>query len=299
MTVRAIGWLTSVLASLCAMGAVSSPAQAEELFQRCRGVLVAYFEEQGLLPVLLNRGYQVGDVVNVDGVNLFARGSQCFPNLSVPPPTPAALTTVINTDTAGLSLGLKLRQIFDSSIGADLARRIQISFSDVSIRGVSLLDLRAALDRRSCPDIAPLIDGTMTPSPNPDSQFYFVISEVLTGKYTARLEFGVRANLDAKGAQLAKLAGDANVAVQVGTDGTVTLTNAAPLPIALRPVTVPHIVTLRSFSNTVRGDETKSTALRWQALTCRTTETCVKQIGPLAERMKSANIVVQPGELDQ
>lgn len=220
-------------------------------------MLVDYFEEQGLLPVLLNRGYEVGDVVNVDGINLFARGSQCFPNLKAPPPAPATLTTVINTDSAGLSLGLKLRQIFDSSIGADLARRIVISFSDVSVRGVTLLELRAALDRRACPEIAPLIDGAIAPQQPKDSQFYFVVSEVLSGKYTARLEFGVRVNLDAKQEQLAKLAGEANVAVQVASDGAVLLTNATPLPIALRPVTVPQVVTVRSFSNTVRGEESE------------------------------------------
>jgi len=91
-----------------------------------------------------------------------------------------------------MSLGLRLRQIFDSSVGTDLARRLQISFTDVSITSVALLDLRDALDRGACPEIAPLVDGTLSALPKGE-QPYFVVSEVMSGKRKARLEAEVKA----------------------------------------------------------------------------------------------------------
>jgi hypothetical protein len=64
----------------------------------------------------------------------------------------------VNIDTAGMSLSL----IFDSTFAAELARR-QIRFTDVSITSVGLLDLRGALDRHVCPEIGPLVEGTLGP----------------------------------------------------------------------------------------------------------------------------------------
>ena len=127
----------------------------------------------------------------VDGVNLYARSATCFPTLKVPPLVKSSLRDVVRIDGAGMSFGLKLRQMrqmFDSSVGADLARRIKIRFNDVTVVSVTLLDLRAALDRKACPDIAPLVDVTLAPM-QPDQRPDFVNSEVLVGQREAKLKF--------------------------------------------------------------------------------------------------------------
>ena len=59
-----------------------------------------------------------------------------------------AWTDVLETDAAGMSLGLRLWRMFDSSAGADLVRRVRIKFTDVTTVSAALLDLREALDRR-------------------------------------------------------------------------------------------------------------------------------------------------------
>jgi hypothetical protein len=65
---------------------LESPARAEDTFQRFRSVLIDYFGEQGFIPVLVDRGYQIGDVVNIDGINLygFARRNRSRPRCRKP-----------------------------------------------------------------------------------------------------------------------------------------------------------------------------------------------------------------------
>jgi hypothetical protein len=286
------GMLAALLALACAV-----PAQAEDSFQRFRSLLIDYFQAQGFLPVLVDRGYRIGDVVNADGINLYARGTRCFPHLVVPRATPTSLADVVSVDTAGMSFSLYLRQIFSSDVGGDLARRINISFTDVSVRAVTLLDLRDALDRKACPEIAPLIDGTLAPV-QPGEQPFFVVSEVLTGKRQAHLEFSARANMAAQTQKIAQLAASAKLSVQGGTDGTVTLANETVQPIAIMPVTVPHVVQIDAFKNGLRGG-TVGQQVRWQPAACDTPDSCTDTLGSLADPMKSVPVTLSAQDLDR
>lgn len=96
------------------IGCSSGRALAQQYeFERFRNTLIDYFKEQNYFPVLVNRGYTVGDVVNVDGVNFYARARRCFPKLKLPEPVPATLSDVVETDAVGMSFGLRLRYLFD------------------------------------------------------------------------------------------------------------------------------------------------------------------------------------------
>jgi hypothetical protein len=290
-------WPVGPLVLGALVAALAQPANAEDSFQRFREVLIDYFAEQGYLPVIVDRGYRIGDVVNVDGVNLFARAATCFPKLKVPPPVKSSLPDVVRTDGAGLSFGLKLRQMFDSSVGGDLARRIEIKFSEVTVASVTLLDLRAALDRKACPQIAPLVDGTLAPL-QPNQAPYFVVSEVMAGQREAKLEFANRADLAVKTKELARLAGSADLSVRASGDGTVSLASKVAGPIAIKPVTVPNVVRVASFAAGARGSESES-QLQWQAVACGSVEACWKQVGPLAEQVKAAPLGLSQQELDR
>ena len=273
------------------------PAGADDSFKRFRNVLVDYFAEQGYVPVIVDNGYKIGDVVNLDGVNLFARASSCFPRLKIPPPVKTALPDVVRVDDAGMSFGLQLRQMFSSSVGAELARRIEIRFTDVSLSSVTLLDLRAALDRKACPEIAPLVDGTLAAMP-PKQRPYFVVSEVIVGQREAKLEFASRADLALKTKELLRYAASADISVKAGNDGVVWLATKTAVPIALKPVTVPNVVKIASFGGGLRGGETDAQT-RWQAVDCGSADACWKQVGPLAEQLKAADLKLSAQDLDR
>jgi hypothetical protein len=83
----------TVVTIACASPGSAQPSAVESF----RNALVDYFAQLNYVPVLVNRGYTVGDVVEADGVNFFARASRCFPGLQPPKPVQTALTDVLQT----------------------------------------------------------------------------------------------------------------------------------------------------------------------------------------------------------
>jgi hypothetical protein len=265
--------------------AIWCPAQGwaqQDEFGRFRNALIDYFKRQNYLPVIVNRGYTVGDVVNVDGVNFYARAARCFPKLKLPDPVSAALSDVVETDAAGMSLGLKLWHIFDSSAGADLVRRIRIKFTDVTTVSAALLDLREALDRRVCSEIVPLVDGTIT-AVDRNQEPFFVVSEVVYGKREAELQLKAGADGQAKAERLGSQIGDANLKMTASTDGLVTLTSDIVVPIAVKPVTVPKVVLVSTFD--LRGPE--SAHLKWEPVDCSAGHSCSAEFDAFADLVKA------------
>ena len=283
--------MLAVLAVLVTYSPSQSSAQQNE-FERFRNALIDYFKRQNYLPVLVNRGYKVGDVINVDGVNFYARAERCFPKLKLPDPVPAALSDVVETDAAGMSVGLKLWRLFDSSTGADLVRRIRIKFTDVATVSAALLDLREALDRRVCSEIAPLVDGTVTPVDRNQEPF-FVVSDVVFGRREAELELKAGADLQASADRLGRQIGDAKLKVTASSDGLVTLTSDAIVPIAVRPVTVPKVVLVSTFD--LRGAE--SAELKWEPVDCSAGQSCSQQFDAFADLVKSYPPTLSPEDL--
>jgi hypothetical protein len=289
----ATAWSFAVIAALTIWNPGESLAQQYE-FDRFRNTLIDYFKVQNYFPVLINRGYTVGDVVNVDGVNFYARAAQCFPKLKLPEPVSSTLSDVVETDAAGMSFGLRLRRLFDSNAGSDLVRRIRIKFSDVTTVSTALIDLREALDRRVCSEIAPLIDGTLT-AVDRNQQPFFVVSEVLYGKREAELQLKASADLQAKANGLASQIGDANVKMTASADGLVALKSDAVVPIAVRPVTVPKVVMVASFD--LRGGE--SAELKWEPIDCSGAQACTAQFDAFADLAKAFPPKLSTADLEQ
>lgn len=283
-------------ALLIAAVIAAGPAQADDAFQAFRRVLINYFEPQGYLPVIVDRGYRIGDVVNIDGVNLYARAARCFPHLKAPAPVKTSLPDVVHAYDIGMSFGLRLRQLFSSSAGADLVQRVEIRFTDVSAASVALLDLRDALNRSACPDIAPLVDGTLAPL-QPGQAPFFVVSEVLTGKREARLQFATRADLELKTKEIMRQVGDASLNVHASNDGFVMLRSEITAPIAMKPVTIPKVVKVHSFQG-VRGSEEES-QLKWQPVECRGDRACLQQFSPFADLVRATDPRLSTEELDR
>jgi hypothetical protein len=294
---RRVGPATRALALLAALAILSAgPGSAQpSAFERFRNTLVDYFASQNYVPVLLNRGYTVGDVVEVDGVNFYARALRCFPRLKLPEPVQTSLTDVLESNSIGMSFGLRLRQIFDSSAGADLVSRIRIEFSDVTVVSVARLDLKDALDRQVCPEIAPLVDATVT-AVGRNRKPFFVVSEVLSGKRQATLTLADKANLRAKADRIAQQVANAQVTVEVTAEGLISLKSDVVMPIALKPVTVPKVVLVGQFGN-IRGPE--QVELKWDPLECTARQACAALFDPFADLVKESRPKLDEEDLVQ
>jgi len=274
----------------------AGPGSAQpSAFERFRNTLVDYFASQNYVPVLLNRGYTVGDVVEVDGVNFYARALRCFPRLKLPEPVQTSLTDVLESNSIGMSFGLRLRQIFDASAGADLVSRIRIEFSDVTVVSVARLDLKDALDRQVCPEIAPLVDATVT-AVGRNRKPFFVVSEVLSGKRQATLTLADKANLRAKADRIAQQVANAQVTVEVTAEGLISVKSDVVMPIALKPVTVPKVVLVGQFGN-IRGPE--QVELKWDPLECTARQACAALFDPFADLVKESRPKLDEEDLVQ
>jgi hypothetical protein len=289
------GSKAAVLAAALVAGAGGPAAPQEDALASFRNALIDYFAALNFVPVLVDRGYGVGDVIEADGVNLMARGSQCFPGLTPPAEVATPIPVVVKTNSAAVGFGLKLKQIFDSSAGADLVKNIQLKFDDVTVVAVTRFDLKEKLNRAACSDIASLVDGTVTPIDR-NWKPRFVVSELLFGKREATLTFNDKANLQAKAEKITQQIGNAEVSVKVGADGTVTLKTNLKSVIALKPVTVPKVV-LASLE--VRGGGDANVQLQWEPLDCTSSEACKVLFDPFAALLKSRQPQLDPAELEK
>jgi hypothetical protein len=206
-----------------------------------------------------------------------------------------ALTDVLQTNSANVSFGLKLKQIFDSSAGADLVHRIHIQFSNVTIVSVARLDLKDALDRQACPEIVPLVDATVTAFDR-NSRPFFVVSEVMSGKRQATLTLNDKANLQVKANQIARLVATADLKVEAAAEGLVVLKSDVVMPIALKPVTLPKVVLVGQFGD-LRGSEQDE--LKWDPLECATRQACAALFDPFADLMKETKPMLSEEDLAQ
>jgi hypothetical protein len=283
--------------AVCVFAALAStalPALAQENgVDGFRNALINYFLPLNYVPVLVNRGYAVGDVIDVDGVDFSARARQCFPELKPPAPVASSLEDAVQSSSAGVSFGLKLRQIFDSTAGADLERRFRITFSDVTVIAVSRAELKEALDRKACPEIAPLVDGTATPLDR-SRKPYFVVSEVIYGKRNAILEFIDKANVQAKADRLARQVGDASLKLQAANHGSVIVKSDVVLPIALKPVTVPKVIGIADL-NGVRSEP--EYRLDW--LECPKNRPCTTLFASFVDLVKASKPRLTERDLNQ
>jgi hypothetical protein len=208
---------------------------------------------------------------------------------------PTSLPAVIHSDSAGVSFGLKLRQIFDSSAGADLLKNIELRFYDATVVSVSRFDLKEALDRTACGDIAALVDGSVV-AVDRTWRPRFVVSEVLFGKREATLTFIDKANLKVKADKLAQQVGGAEIAVEAGTDGRVTLKSNQQSVIAVKPVTIPKVVLVTQL-NALRGSN--DVELQWDPLDCSNADTCKQLFAPFVDLLKASEPTLDRGELEK
>ena len=181
-----------------------------------------------------------------------------------------------------MDAGLSLTRVFSAGAQASLVHRAIINYDDVTAAEVNLKTLRAELDRKACSQrIVPLIDGTVAPLRKGEKPF-FVVAAVYFGKPEAALQVVDKAQLNTEVARIGQL-GQGTFSVTAGVGDTVLLKSDRQVVIAVRPVTVPEIVQVSSFS--LRGDD--SPQLRWKSATCTPGADCEATFGPFAAVIKA------------
>ena len=247
---------------------MTDTSQADVPRARLEHEYAAAFLPYGLVPVLLPRGQDVGDVIaRLDGTYI-ARGDECFPGL-VPREAPSTLTAVDVSWNAAAQLSLGVEAVAAVEAQGRLENRVQVRFEQVRSRSASLMQLRQHVKRAMVPEVALLLaTDAKELEKAPD---WLLIGEVLTAVTVVRVARSRAAGGKADLSILQRIFGagaKAKVGGDVSKDETAEIRTTEPVPVAFRPARVkvtPEIAgAFRSLSLSQfdANDEAQREALR-------------------------------------
>ncbi len=282
---------------MCLTSGLTAAQQSGE--ERFRAALIEYFKPYQFFPVIVNLGYGLGDVIDIDGVTLLYRGSSCFPTLRAPTPRPQPLPDFVEVRDVGMSFGLRLRRLFDSSADIGLDRAIRIRFDDATVVVSTLADLRKTYSKAACPVIAPLLDGMPTPPP-PGQHPYFIVGAVMYGKHEASLHSAGNGSVQASLHKVVSAVADASLKVNAQGGDSISLSSVVQVPIAIRPVTVPGLVKVGDFEVRGKGGVNPGDRWQWQANECPSSDTsCTQRFAEFAQMMARTPVVLSNAKRDE
>jgi hypothetical protein len=217
---------------------VTSSPQTESPRLRLQQEYIATFVPYGLVPVLLPRGQDVGDVISgLDG-SFMARADECFSGL-VPREQPSTLPAIDVSWNAAAQIALGVEAIAAGEAQGSAEDRVQVRFEKVSSRAASLTHLRQHVRPRVLPEVALLLAADAVEFERaPD---WLLIGEVLTAVTVVRVSRSRSTGGKASLGFLERLFGRAARAEGGGdlTSASVaTIVTETPLPVAFRPARV-------------------------------------------------------------
>lgn len=212
--------------------------QADVPRARLEHEYAAAFLPYGLVPVLLPRGQDVGDVIaRLDG-GYVARGDECFPGL-VPREASSSLTAVDVSWSAAAQLALGVEAVVAAEAQAHVENRVQVRFEQVRSRSASLTQLRQHVKSGVVPEVAMLLTADSVEFEKaPD---WLLIGEVLTAVTVVRVTRSRAAGGKADLSFLQRIFGagaKAKVGGDLAKDETAEIRTMEPLPVAFRPARV-------------------------------------------------------------
>jgi hypothetical protein len=217
---------------------VTDTPQANVPRARLEHEYAAAFLPYGLVPVLLPRGQDVGDVIaRLDG-GYIARGDECFRGL-MPREASSNLTAVDVSWNAAAQLALGLDAIVAAEAQGRMENRVQVRFEQVRSRSASLTHLRQQVKPDVVPEVARLLSDN--PAEFEKAPDWLLIGEVLTAVTVVRVTRSRAAGGKADLSFLQRIFGTgakAKVGGDLAKDETAEIRTTEPLPVAFRPVRV-------------------------------------------------------------
>jgi hypothetical protein len=212
--------------------------QADVPRARLEHEYAAAFLPYGLVPVLLPRGQDVGDVIaRLDG-SYVARGDECFPGL-MPREALSSLVAVDVSWSAAAQLALGVEAVAAAEAQGRLENHVQVRFEQVRSRSASLTQLRQHVKPAVAPEVALLLAAD--PKELAKSPDWLLVGEVLTAVTVVRVTRSRKAGGKADLSILQRIFG-AGAKAQVGgdlaKDETAEIRTTEPVPVAFRPACI-------------------------------------------------------------
>lgn len=141
--------------------------------------LFSLFRQEGLLPVLVNRGQQVGWVFDTESLRYIDKGG-CFPKLPVPAPQPQ-ISKILTLNSKGADINASLG-LAKNSISGELSqtRVVKVDFTEIEVVFVTDKELRKAFNKKECPELSPAIENSASKTSQPNR--YLIVGEIWFAK---------------------------------------------------------------------------------------------------------------------
>jgi hypothetical protein len=199
------------------------------------------FSSNALVPIVRPATHTVGAVYRTTDGSWIHEPVTCFPKLQAGPPVPSTLPSVTLKQAEKGLIALGLEALVSSSVRADSARSIQLTFSDVTVEAVPEDNLLLTYSPAGCPDLGPIFESVKSGlAPAQPTTPLLVIRELYRAKRKLTVEFA--SNGDAQAMLLTATAlGSAKGQITNSASGQFVLVveNTIPLPVAARPAFLP------------------------------------------------------------
>jgi len=203
--------------------------------------LIDYFADldRPLIPVLVPRGQEVGNIYDLKRLEAIADRQDCFPQLHVPPPIKTNLPGSIKV--SGLSGGLYffVKSVFSAGVSGMNENNVVISFREPTVQVVTATALRSAWAKAKCSDLAPFLKAGLIPKADAPQAHLLIVGEVYRAKIdvivTTSSVASARALLDKAVARKGSFG--VNAEIKDGT--TLLLQSEESLPVAVAPALIP------------------------------------------------------------
>jgi len=224
----------TLLAALigCEARAQSGSAVQARLIQE----YVDAFKPHGMIAVLIPIGQEPGDVLDKLGEEFVHRRGECFPQLTAQE-SPSRLPNLDLGASAALRLGLGLDQVGDAELKALGDNQVLLRFDHVMVQTLSQGEMRQAIDRKACPEVASLIDK----KPEALESGTLLLGEVFRARSIVRVSRAQGGGGSFSLSGLRTLASRFGLGLKAEGGGeieaaqAVELSSAEPTPVAFRP----------------------------------------------------------------
>jgi hypothetical protein len=221
---------------------IAEPSHGDTV-QDYYGTLVAFFKPQHLIPTIIPRDEQPGNVYEMSNLRLLADRNSCFPGLVIPNATDTILphVAVKRGLNAGLALGVDTLASADASLGA--AEETNIEFTDAKSVEVPAMTLIAQYNPQNCTFLQAEVDATKQFVPMQGGVPLLVIGEVISAKRNLRFVYNdsakAKAELSLWKGLISRFGVKASANADAASDRSVLVATQIALPVAIRPAFVP------------------------------------------------------------
>ena len=254
-------WQT-VLAAMSLL--VTGPMFAQNTLRSTLQPLADYFNDLKLVPIVVPRGQEVGDVFDAATLQFVYSARDCFPGAK-PVTRSSTLPSFENTSFQTAMLAVGIPAIADALVGLGIERATQIGFTDLEVQTITENELRKSFDKAACPELDAAV--------NKKTATWFgrqliVIGELYTGHRSLQLELQQTIDVQAKIKDLAVVFATGGIPVEISAAVTgngnakVIIRETKVFPLAVRPAFIARPLAVQSLGD---GAAKSLETVRWEA----------------------------------